>query len=86
MNRIEALGLAIREFRHLRNISQEKLAEAAKLHRNAMGRIERGTTAVTAPSLFSISDALGVATSELFRRAEEMLEFERNSGAMKSLP
>lgn len=83
MTRIEALGLVIRDTRVRQNISQEKLAETAKLHRNALGRIERGEVAVTIGSLCLIADVLGVAASELIRSAET-LALEENSQTKKS--
>lgn len=72
MNKIEALGAVIRETRLHLKISQEKLAEVAKLHRNALGRIERSEVAVTVATLWLIADALGVAASELMQKAESL--------------
>jgi len=76
MNRIEALGAVIRNTRLGLNISQEKLAETARLHRNALGRIERSEVVVTVGTLCQIADALGVAASELMQSAEKMTERE----------
>lgn len=72
MYRLEALGAAIRDERVRQCISQEKLAEKAKLHRNAIGRIERSEAALTVSSLFSIADALGIKASLLVQRAEHI--------------
>lgn len=72
MNRLEALGAVIRANRTRLNISQEKLAEAAKLHRNATGRIERCEVVVTVSTLWLIADALGVSASDLMHEAEIM--------------
>lgn len=72
MNRSEALGLAIREARTRLNLSQEKLAEAAKLHRNVVGLIERNVASPTVVSLFAIADALDMRLSDLVARAEEL--------------
>ncbi len=72
MDRIEALGLAIREARQLLNISQEKLAATAKLHRNVIGLIERNATTPSMSSLFAIADALNLSASQLVARAEEV--------------
>lgn len=77
MTRIEALGVVIRDTRLGLNISQEKLAETAGLHRNALGRIERSDVVVTMGTLCQIADALGVATSELMHKAEKLIESER---------
>lgn len=70
--RIAALGLAVRDARLQAGISQEKLAEAALLHRNVIGRVERGETIVTISTLFGIADALGVSASSLLRGAEQL--------------
>ena len=76
MNRIEALGAVIRAARTRLNISQEKLAETAKLHRNAMGRIERCEFVVSVGTLWRIADALGVSASELMHEAEMLADKE----------
>jgi transcriptional regulator with XRE-family HTH domain len=76
MNRIEALGVVIRNTRLALNISQEKLAEIARIHRNALGRIERSEVVVTVGTLCQIADALGVAASELIQSAEKLTERE----------
>lgn len=70
MNRLEALGQAIRQARLERNLSQEKLAEMAALHRNFVGLVERNATVPALDSLFAISDALNIPASELVATAE----------------
>ncbi len=70
MTRIEALGVVIRDARTRLNISQEKLAESAKLHRNALGRIERSVVALNLNTLWLIADAMGMTASELVQKAE----------------
>lgn len=70
MTKIEALGVVIRDARKRLNISQEKLAEAAKLHRNALGRIERSEVGLSLPTLWLIADAMGTTASELVEKAE----------------
>jgi len=72
MNRLEALSLVIRETRLQRGLSQEKLAELARLHRNSVGLIERNLTALAVDSLFAIADALDVPASVLLAKAEEI--------------
>lgn len=74
MNRIEALGAVIRDTRLRLNISQEKLAETAKLHRNGLGRIERSEVVVTVGTLWLIADALKVPASELMHRADVLAQ------------
>ena len=72
MNRLNALSLVIRETRLERKLSQEKLAELAKLHRNSVGLIERNLTTLALDSLFAIADALEVSASKLIAKAEEL--------------
>ena len=74
MDRIEALGLAIREARQQLNVSQETLAATAKLHRNVIGLIERNSTTPSMSSLFALADALKLPASQLVARAEEIAE------------
>ena len=70
MTRIDALGVVIRNARTRRNISQENLAASAKLHRNALGRIERGEVGLNINSLWLLADVLGMPASELVLQAE----------------
>jgi transcriptional regulator with XRE-family HTH domain len=72
MNRQQALGLAIRNARRKQKLSQEKLAELAKLHRNFIGLVERAETPPAVDSLFAIADALGILASALVATAEEI--------------
>jgi len=72
MDRLEALGQAIRQTRLERRLSQEKLAEVARLHRNFVGLVERNATVPAMDSLFAIADALGIPASELVATAEEI--------------
>lgn len=70
MDRLKALGLAIREARRAQHLSQEKLAELAKLHRNFVGLVERAESQIAIDSLFAIADALGMTASTLLAQAE----------------
>ena len=67
-----ALGLAVRELRKRRNLSQEELAHASGLHPTYLSGIERGQRNPTWRSLGRVSDALGVRISELAALAQEM--------------
>lgn len=73
MHRLSALGLAIKQARVERAVSQEKLAELAKLHRNFIGLVERGQTQPAVDSLFAIADALAMPASDLLRNAEILI-------------
>jgi transcriptional regulator with XRE-family HTH domain len=65
-----ALGLAIRELRKQRDLSQEELAHASGLHPTYLSGIERGQRNPTWRSLGRVSEALGVRMSELAELAE----------------
>ena len=51
-------------------LSQEALAEAADLHRNYIGLIERGQHSPSLAAIAAVAAALGCAASELVRDAE----------------
>ena len=65
------LGQAIRKHRERLDLTQEKLAEKAELHRTYLADIERGTRNPSVESVRRIACALGIPISELFRTAEE---------------
>jgi transcriptional regulator with XRE-family HTH domain len=67
-----ALGRAIRELRRGAGISQEILADRARLHRTYVGGIERGERNVSFGNLLRLADALEVRPSELFARYERL--------------
>lgn len=68
-----ALGLAIRQLRRARGISQEAFAASCGLHRTYIGGIERGERNVSFANLLRIADALGVRPAELLDRYERFL-------------
>ena len=63
------MGTRTREIRLHRNLTQEKLAEAAGLDRQAVNRIEHGHTSPHLDTLLCIADALGVSLADLVRDA-----------------
>ncbi len=67
-----ALGRAIREARlgEPEPLSQEELAAKAGIHRNYVGAVERGERNIAYANLLKVARALGLAPSELLRRAE----------------
>lgn len=59
------LGNAIREKRLANSLSQEQLAEKAKLHRTYIGMVERAERNITILNLLKICQALDISLSEL---------------------
>ena len=60
-----ALGLLISKYRHLSNLSQEKLAERIGVSTNFLGNIERGEKHPSVETLFKICVALDLPLNEL---------------------
>ena len=67
---LRALGQEIRERRTQLSFSQEALAHEAGLHRNVIGRLERGTYNPSLLTLLSIAVELDVSVSDLLNAAE----------------
>jgi transcriptional regulator with XRE-family HTH domain len=58
-------GQIIRKLREKQELSQEKLADLAELHRTYIGHVERGEKNLTLRSLERIAKALGVSIRDL---------------------
>lgn len=67
---LRAFGEEVRARRAARDLSQEKLAEKAGLHRNFIGLVERGQRNPTLLTMAAIAAALKTAASELLAAAE----------------
>jgi transcriptional regulator with XRE-family HTH domain len=65
------LGRAVREIRARFALSQERVGQAAGLHRNYVGAIERGETNPTFKALLKLSTGLTVPLSDVIRLYEE---------------
>ena len=77
-----AFGRAMRGVRAERGISQEALADLCGLHRTYVGAVERGEKNISIRNIERIAVALGVASSELLRRAEDaMIEAQSEARA-----
>ncbi len=63
----EAVGLRIRCFRRMRNLSQEEIALRANLSPAYFGQVERGLKCPTIDTLYRIAMALETSLSELLR-------------------
>ncbi|SFC11473.1 Helix-turn-helix [Polaromonas sp. OV174] len=62
---LEAFGTALREVRHERLLTIEAVAEAAGLHPNYLGSVERGERNVSLFNIWRIAAALGVSSAAL---------------------
>jgi len=63
----QKFGRRIRRLRIEKQLSQEKLAFEANLHRTYLGSIERGERNPSLKNIEAIANALGVKLSELFK-------------------
>jgi len=70
---LKSLGEEVRQRRDSLTLSQEALAHGAGLHRNVIGRLERGTYNPTVMTLLAIVGELDISLSELVSSAERRL-------------
>jgi len=61
----QEIGEGIREWRRRRRLTQEELALSAKVHVNALGRVERGEANPTLRVLWKIATKLNVSVVQL---------------------
>ena len=69
------LGEAVRRARSRKGLTQEELAEAAGVHRNYIGDVERGETNVGFLNLLKLAEGLGMSLEELISRYEAERRF-----------
>lgn len=67
----KAFGIAVRQARVIRGLSQEKLAEFSDLNRTYIGDIERGKRNVSLINMQKIATALDLKLSDLIISYEE---------------
>ena len=65
------LGEELRKARMKVNMTQERLASAAKIDRSYLSQLENDWKSPTVDLLFRICDAIGVSASALLARVEE---------------
>ena len=63
---IKEFGKKVRTYRLKMKVSQEGLAELAKLHRTYIGQIESGKRNIALRNIAKLAKALGVSIKELF--------------------
>lgn len=61
-----AFGRRVRVLRVARGMSQERLADAAGMHRTYVSGLERGTRNVGLDNILALADALNVDPRDLF--------------------
>ncbi|HEY8082686.1 MAG TPA: helix-turn-helix transcriptional regulator [Solirubrobacterales bacterium] len=69
----EAFGIALREARLKRGLSQEEAASVGGIDRAYFGHVERATKTPTLSMIFRVAGAVGVKPSRLFLQAEQIL-------------
>lgn len=69
----QAFGLALRNSRTERNLSQEKLADISGLHRTYISLLERGAKSPSLITIFTLAKALKVKPHHLIHLTEEKL-------------
>lgn len=69
-----AIGLAVRARREAMGISQEALAQRARLHRTYVGSVERGERNVTLKNIYVLAHALGISPVALIADADSLLK------------
>ena len=62
---LAAFGTRLRKLREERDLSQEKLAEMADLHRNYVGNLERGKSNVSLLTIVKLAHCLNVKPVKL---------------------
>ncbi|MGB6057604.1 MAG: helix-turn-helix transcriptional regulator [Microthrixaceae bacterium] len=75
-----ALGRAVRQIRSERGLSQENLALEAGLDRTYVSGIERGRRNPSYGSLLKLALALEVKASLIISTAEDLSEYEDDTG------
>jgi transcriptional regulator with XRE-family HTH domain len=66
---LSIIGANIKRYRTALGLSQEKLAEAAQLHRTYIGSVERGERNISAKNIAKIAEVLGVEPYKLLKKS-----------------
>lgn len=63
---LKKFGVKVRDLRKQKNLSQEDLADKARLHRTYIGMIERAEKNITLLNIEKIANALEVSIKDFF--------------------
>lgn len=66
MNLLHIFATNVRKYRLEKNLSQEKLAEIADLHRTYISALERERRNISIDNIQKVADALGIDAYKLF--------------------
>jgi len=69
-----AFGKAVRNYRHLRNLTQEELAEKTELDRKTISRLENGLYSPSLDNIWAIAFAFNVNPEELLKPDAHLLK------------
>lgn len=64
--KLKAFGLHLKKIRTQKGLTQEQLADLAKVSENTIVTLESGTLNTSIATCFEISKALGIHTRDLF--------------------
>ncbi|OYV86526.1 MAG: hypothetical protein B7Z73_11600 [Planctomycetia bacterium 21-64-5] len=74
-----ALGNTVKELRVKAGLSQEALADRARIHRTYVSQLERGLKSPTISVLLRIAEALATPASSIIQRIEKLPAGEETS-------
>jgi transcriptional regulator with XRE-family HTH domain len=74
----KAIGKRIRDLRKARGMTQEAVAEKARIHTKYFGNIERGEVNLTVATVERIAQALEVSVLEMFQEAGQRPPADRD--------
>ena len=67
----ERFGFAVKARREALGLTQEDLAEKARIHRTYLSDVERGTRNLSLVNIERLAAALDLSLSDLFRHVDE---------------
>lgn len=70
----QSFGKVLKELRTKKGVSQEDLADSAKLDRTYISLLERGLRQPTLGTLFSLAKSLDLSPSEIISKVQRLQE------------